>query len=132
MQARNDILYGEVACTGRGGNRPGLATDVLFKNESFSSAVICIQAGSCIPAHISTGQCLIYAVNGSGTCRSHGRVMLLNPGSYVYIPPNVEHTVEAIKEDLTVLVCLSHLIDPMSYFTVRIRERFEEHATEAG
>lgn len=131
MKVRHAHLVGAAR---NGESRSGLATEVLSKNESLSSAVIRLSAGTEIANHRSTGECILYVVSGRGKCRTPAETIELHASSYVYLPPNTEHSLVA-TEDLTLLICLSHLIDPLSYFTIRARSHDEDHAAlgmEAG
>lgn len=82
-------------------------TKVLVKFENYSCTLICVRAGSSIDTHISSANCSIQVLEGSGVCISAGKQISLSAGTFVFTPPYVENSLRA-EEDLAFVLCLAH------------------------
>ena len=75
---------------------------ILSKDERGQFSLVCISAGEDIPAHSALRATAIYVVEGKGKLDRAGEIILLQSGSFVYIPPRTIHSLSAI-ENLAIL-----------------------------
>lgn len=70
-----------------------VGSNVLFSSESFAGVLVCVDAGQSVPPHIHEHKDEVFdVIEGQGVIVVDGRVVPAGPGSMVFVPAGVLHS----------------------------------------
>lgn len=80
-----------------------IVSKVLVKTEAGDHTLFCLAAGTSISEHTSTREAVITVLKGKGLFRLADQEVSLRPGTFIFMPANTPHAVQA-EEDLAFLL----------------------------
>ncbi|MCB0046350.1 MAG: cupin domain-containing protein [Caldilineaceae bacterium] len=87
--------------------QPGqIVSRALAQHESGNVTLFAFAAGEGLTTHTSTGDALVYLLDGRGQVTIDGQEMTLSPGESVVMPAHTPHAVYA-PEDFKMLLIIS-------------------------
>lgn len=95
-----------------------LETEVLYKSEQFSTAIIRLSERAEVTEHISKAKSCVQVLQGEAELIADGQSLRLREGSHVVIQANVSHRIRA-NDNCVLLLCLNHLLPPDAYRALR-------------
>ena len=84
----------------------GINSNVLAKTDKLNHTLMCLSKGTDIDTHTSTKNGCVYVVKGKGMFKLFDKDILMEPGTYIFMPANAPHSLKA-ESDLAILLCLS-------------------------
>ncbi|MBP0000685.1 MAG: cupin domain-containing protein [Cyanobacteria bacterium SID2] len=84
----------------------GVLSKAIVKDSACQYTLFCLAKGTDIEEHTSTRNATITAIEGTGTLTLDGKLILLKPDTFVFMPANTPHALTA-SENLAFLLVLS-------------------------
>ncbi|OIO39221.1 MAG: cupin [Candidatus Omnitrophica bacterium CG1_02_49_10] len=86
--------------------KEGVLSKVLVKSQNTNYTLFCLGKGSDISEHTTTREASVTVLKGRGTFTLEGKNIKLEPGVFIYMPPDAPHSLKA-DEDLALLLTIT-------------------------
>ena len=84
----------------------GILTKTHFEDESVKVVLFGFSKGQELSEHTSSKPAMLCFARGQGVLRLGGDEKTVGPGAWVYMPPNLPHTIKAESDLAMVLVLM--------------------------